>query len=146
MTLKIRRSLYITHHFPHQPPLHALRKTQRTHRPAIALRGVEVLQVSRPAVNADNSPGPGGTQRAILGPPCAQQDGLLVKQQLSLRTALNVRSPVLLRTVDPVERGPCRAVVLEDVDMGVMVGHGLRSYTSFQCMGTRSLGSTIQRP
>ncbi len=79
---------------------------QATHDPALkaplteripALLGrVEVLQVSRPAVRADNRPGPGGTQRPILRLPCAQQDGLLVERQLQLRTALDVRSPVLL--------------------------------------------------
>lgn len=61
----------------------------------------------------------------ILGLPFAQQDGLLIAQQLQLRTALEVRSLVLLRLVDPVQRGPFRAVVLEGVEMGVIVGHGL---------------------
>ena len=61
----------------------------------------------------------------ILGPPCAQQDGLLVECQLQLRNALDVRSPVLLRLVDPVNGGPCRAGVLEGVDMGVIVEQGL---------------------
>ena len=106
------------------PALKAARTQRRSAHPG----RVEVLQVSRPAVNADNRPGPGGTQRPILGPPCAQQDGLLVAQQLQLRTALNVRSPVLLRPVDSVQRGPCRAVVLEGVEMGVIGGHGLRRY------------------
>ncbi len=89
---------------------------------------VEMLQLPRPAVNADNTPGPGGTQRPILRPPCAQQDGLLVAHQLQLRPALNVRSPVLLCPVDPVQRGPCRAVVLEGVEMGVIGGPGFGFY------------------
>ena len=84
---------------------------------------VEVLQVSRPAVRADNRPGPRGTQRPILRLPFGQQDGLLVEQQLQLRTALDVRTPVLLRLGDPVQRGPLREVVLEGVGVGVEVGH-----------------------
>ncbi len=77
-------------------------KAPLTERRAARPGRVEVLQVSRPAVNADNTPGPRGTQRPILRLPCAQQDGLPVAQQLQLRTALNVRLPVLLRQVDPV--------------------------------------------
>ena len=37
----------------------------------------------------------------------------------------------VLRQVDPVQRGPFRAVDLEGVDMGVIGGHGLRFYTPF---------------
>ncbi len=47
MTLKIRGSLYITHHFPHQPPLHALRKTRRAHRPPTARGCIEMVKVGR---------------------------------------------------------------------------------------------------
>ncbi len=114
--------------FPRLPPLHTPLKAAYTeHRAAFPGR-VKMLQVSRPAANADNTPGPGGTQRAILGLPCAQQDGLLVAHQLHLRTALDVRSPVLLRPIDAVQRGPFREVVLKNVDMGVKGGHGLRRY------------------
>ncbi len=82
-------------------PLHTPLKAAHTERRAAFPGRVEVLQVSRPAVNADNPPGRRGTQRAILGLPCAQQDGLLVEQQLQLRPALEVRSPVVLHTVEP---------------------------------------------
>ena len=71
---------------------------------------------------------------AAIGPPCAHQDGLLIEQQLQLRTALEVRSPVLLGPLDPVQRGPCRAVVLEGVEMGVIAEHEitLESFTALQ--------------
>ncbi len=78
----------------------------------------------------------------ILGLPFAQQDGLLVARQLQLRNALDLRSPVLLRLVDPVERGPFRAVVLEGVDMGVKGGHGLQLYFPFGNSPLRSSSCT----
>ncbi len=98
------------YHTAFNPALKAPLTERRAARPG----RVEVLQVSRPAVDADNRPGPGGTARSILCPPLTQQSCLL-----------EIRSPVLLRPVDSVQRGPCRAVVLEGVDRGVRVGHGL---------------------
>ncbi len=148
MTLKIRGSLYITHHFPHQPPLHALRKTQRTHRPAIALRGVEVLQATCPAVTAGCRTHSGCTAGPILCLPDAQQgcpfDGDLVERQLQLSDTLDVRSPVLLFPVDPVQRGPFCEVVLEGVEMGVKVEHGLRFYTPFSVWERGRWGRVVQ--
>jgi len=79
--------------------------------------------------------------RPILSPPRAQQDGLLVERQLQLRPALDVLNPEALCPVDPVQRGPFRAGVLEGVDMGVKVEHGLRFYTPFSVWtGTPSAG------
>ncbi len=52
----------------------------------------------------------------ILGPACAQQDGLLVAPQLQLRNALDVHSPVFFCLVDSVHRGPFCEVVLEGVN------------------------------
>ncbi len=120
--------------FSRHPALYTALEAARTQRRAAYPGRVEVLQVSRPAVNADNTPGPRGTQRPILGLPCAQQDGLLVAQQLQLRNALDVRSPVLLGLGDPVQRGLFREVDLEGVDMGVIVVHEitLESFTAFQ--------------
>ncbi len=47
---------------------------------------------------------------------------------------MDIRSPVLLRPGDPVQRGSFRAVVLEGVDMGVIVEHEitLESFTALQ--------------
>ncbi len=114
--------------FSRHPTLYTALKAPLTERRSAYPGRVEVLQVSRPAVRADNTPGPGGTQRPILRLPCAQQDGLLVEQQLQLRNALDVRSPVLLGLGDPVQRGLFCEVDLEGVDMSVKVEHGLRRY------------------
>ncbi len=60
---------------------------------------------------------------SAVGPPRAQQDGLLdgqlVERQLYCRPALDVRPPVLLRLVDSVTRGPFCEVVLEGLNVGV---------------------------
>ncbi len=128
------------YHTALDPGLEAGRTERRSAYPG----RIEVLQVSRPTVNADNTPGPRGTQRPILGPPCAQQDGLLVAHQLQLRPALNVRSPVLLGPVDPVQRGPFREVVLEGLDVGVIGGHGLQFYTPFSVWERGRWGRGVQ--
>ncbi len=109
-------------------------KAARTERRAAFPGPIEVLQVSCPAVRADNRSGPGGTPRPILGLPCAQPDGLLIEQQLQLRTALEVRSPVLLRQVDPVQRGLFCKFDLEGVEMCVIVENEitLESFTALQ--------------
>ncbi len=68
--------------------------------------------------------------RSTGWPACAHQP--------QLRTALNVRSPVLLGPVDPVQQGPFRAVVLEGVDVGVEVRRGLQLYFAFGNIPFRS--------
>ncbi len=50
---------------------------------------------------------------------------------------------MLLGPVDPVPRGPCRAVVLEGVDVGVIGGHGRQFYWSRAGKATQGMGRVL---